>query len=741
MSVDLASRSPASERILPTLCASHCGGSCLLRVHVKDGAITRIETDEGDEPQIRGCFRGRAYRQRVYDPNRILHPLKRVGERGQAQFKEISWDEALSTVANEMVRIRDTYGAASIMYIPMAGDVVALHGHSLYDRLLRMFGGYTGMTGITSFGQGIFSSVATYGTFMCSNTRDDLLNSRLIILWGFDPGKCINGPNTAYYLAKANEQGARIIAVDPRLGETPASVADQWITIRPSTDAAMLIAMAYVIVTENLHDQAFLDKYTVGFDRYRDYLTGKEDGVPKTPGWAEDITGVPAETIAALAREYATTKPAALLAGIAPGRTRCGEMYHRAAAVLAPMTGNVGIHGGDAAARAWESVLGGLPYAFMVGFGSLPLPRVQKNPVEEGFPLEKNVLPAYRGPHVHYNRVADAIMNGKAGGYHTDYKMLFIAHCNFLNATPNINKTVEGLKRVGFVVTMEQVMTPTARYADIVLPTCTYMERNDITEVAQTFFAYGFQNKMIEPLGESRSPLDICCGLAEKLGLKNYCDMTEDQLLRAMAQRAGIPDYDKFKEEGLYKLPTPEPYVAFKKQVEEPEKNPFPTPSGKIEIYSSVMAEWNNPLLPPIPKWVEPFEIPSDPLARKYPLQLTTPHGKRRANAQYERVPWLREVEEQTVWISIADAKARGIRTGDKVRVFNDRGVLILPALVTRRLMPGVVQVESGAWYDPDENGVDRGGNANVLTRDDPSIGGHFCYNTCLVEVQKAEEE
>ncbi|MCX5998375.1 MAG: molybdopterin-dependent oxidoreductase, partial [Chloroflexi bacterium] len=216
-------------------------------------------------------------------------------------------------MANNIARIRDTYGPASIIYVAMGGDVVALHCSPLYERVIRMASGYTGPSGITSFGQGIFSSVATYGTYHCSNSRDDLLNSRLIIMWGLDPAKCINGTNTSWYLAKAREQGTRIILVDPRLGDTPAAVADQWITIRPSTDAAMLMAMAYVMVTENLHDQAFLDKYTVGFEQYRDYLLGKEDGMPKTPAWAEHLTGVPAETTAALAREYATTKPAALL--------------------------------------------------------------------------------------------------------------------------------------------------------------------------------------------------------------------------------------------------------------------------------------------------------------------------------------------------------------------------------------------------------------------------------------------
>jgi anaerobic dimethyl sulfoxide reductase subunit A len=741
MSTNTTSRAPGEEMVIPTLCASHCGGSCLLKVHVRDGVINRIETDDGEEPQLRGCFRGRAYRQRVYDPDRILYPLKRVGERGEGKFQRISWDEALTTVANEIVRVRETYGPASILMMRIAGDVTMLHGSELYERVLRMAGGYTGVYGITSFGQGIFSSIATYGTVSCSNSRDDLLNSRLIILWGFDPAKNVNGPNTTWYLARAKEQGTRIVSVDPWLGDTSASLADQWITIRPSTDAAMLIAMAHVMVTENLHDQAFLDKHTVGFDQYRDYLLGREDGVPKTPAWAEDITGVPAETIAALAREYATIKPAALLAGIGPGRTRCGEMYHRAAAVLAAMTGNVGNHGGDAAARAWESVFGGLPYPFMVSISSNPMPRAPRNPVNEGFPLMKSYLPPIRGPLVHWAKASDAIIKGKAGGYPNDYRMLFIANHNYVNATPNINKIVEAMKRVEFTVVTDQVMTPTARFADIVLPHCTYMERNDITIVAQTYFGYGFQNKVIEPLGESRTPLDIASALAEKLGIPNYNDQTEDELLREVARRAGIPDYDDFKKKGIYRMPMSEPYVAFKQQIEEPENNPFTTPSGKIEIYSSMMAAWEDPDLPPIPQWVEPFETPSDPLAKKYPLQLITPHGKRRALGQFDRVPWLREVESQTVRLSLPDAKARGIRSGEMVKVFNDRGVLMLPAEVTRRLVSGVVLIESGAWYDPDEDGVDRGGNTNVLTRDDPSIGGSFCYNTCLVEVQKAEEE
>ncbi|MBI2832447.1 MAG: molybdopterin-dependent oxidoreductase [Chloroflexi bacterium] len=733
-----SSRPDREEKVVPTLCSSHCGGSCLLRVHVKDGVITRIETDDSNEPQLRGCMRGRAYRQRVYAPDRVLYPLKRIGERGEGKFQRISWDEALTTVASELKRVRDTYGPASIMLAAMGGDVTMLHRAHLVDRLLSMAGGYTHTSGITSFGQGMFSSIATYGTLYASNDRADLLNSRLIILWGFDPAKSVNGTNTAWYLARAREKGTRIISVDQVFSDSAAtlvSASGGWIPIKPATDTAMLLAMAYVIITEGLQDQAFLDKYTFGFDKYKDYLLGKEDGIPKTPQWAESITGVSAETIANLAREYATTKPAALLSGIAPGRTTCGEMHHRAASVLAAITGNVGIPGGDAAGRAWESFLGGLPYKISPTRTGMP---TAKNPVDEGFPLSKNHLPAYSGPWVPYSRVADALIKGKAGGYYADYKLLFMVNVNFLNAMPNINKVVEALKKPEFTMVMEQFMTPTVKFADIVLPVCTYMERNDFTAGAQTYF-YGFQNKAIEPLGESKSHLDICTALAEKLGISDYNDKTEDYWLRHLAQKAEIPDYERFKKDCVYHIETDEPYVAFKEQIDDPEHHPFRTPSGKIEIYSQVMAEWNNPRLPPIPKWIDSIEIPGDPLSEKFPLQLITSHGKRRALGQFETLPWLKELVPQEVWLNPADARARGIKDGDMVQAFNGRGVVMLPAKVTPRIMPGVVQIESGAWYNPDGKGVDRGGNSNVLTTDEPSLAGNFSYNNCLVEVKKVE--
>jgi anaerobic dimethyl sulfoxide reductase subunit A len=184
-------------------------------------------------------------------------------------------------------------------------------------------------------------------------------------------------------------------------------------------------------------------------------------------------------------------------------------------------------------------------------------------------------------------------------------------------------------------------------------------------------------------------------------------------------------------------MPLTEPIIAFEKQVSDPENNPFTTPSGKIEIYSQRIAELDNPLCPPIPKYLPPWEGPQDPLTEQYPLQMINPAAKNRAHTSFDNVPLLREVEPQTIWISSADAHARGIRPGDMVEVFNDRGSVLIPAKITERIIPGVVALAAGAWYRPDENGRDQGGCANVLTRDQFSPGGVFCSNSCLVQVKK----
>ncbi len=723
--------SSSDEKVIPTSCAAHCGGTCRLNVHVRDGVITKIETDNGEEPQLRACVRGRSWRQRVYDPDRIKFPLKRTGERGEGKFKRITWDEALDTTVRELTRIKETYGPAAVVYALGGGDISQIHSSRRFHKVMCRNGGYTRVWGVWSFQAGVNAVSAMYGTWRSSNARSDLLNSRLIILWGWNPANTYCGTNTPWYLAQAREAGAKIISIDPRYTDTSAVLADQWIPIIPGTDAAALIAMAYVIIKNGLQDQGFLDKYTIGFGQYKTYIMGETDGVPKSPEWQEPITGVPAATIEAIAKEYAAVKPAALLCGIAPGRTAYGEQFHRASMALSAMTGNVGIHGGEAGGRAWEA---GSWYPYKMPYGMSPRPEDGTNPVGDIGKTDGRTA-IYVPVGVHFAHLADFFLTGKAGGYPADPKMFLIQNLNYLNQNPNCNKIAEGLKKLEFIAVIEQVMTPTAKFADIVLPSAMMLERNDIYVGVGTPF-YGCVNKVIEPVGECKTHLEIARELGARLGFTDLFGNEEEEIQKDIAA-SEIPEYEEFKKKGAYRLPEDEAYVAFKKQIEDPAGNPFPTPSGKIEIYLQTWGDSDNAQLPPVPQYIETWESRKDPLARRYPLQLISTHYKRRTHGQFDRVPWLRELQLQEMLINTGDAEARNVKNGEMVRVFNDRGEINIAARVTERIMPGVVDVPQGAWWDPDREGVDRGGNPNVLISEKTSPTGGFAYNTCLVQVEK----
>ncbi|MFC1895708.1 molybdopterin-dependent oxidoreductase [Thermodesulfobacteriota bacterium] len=717
------------EKTIPSGCSHDCGARCPLDVHVRNGRIVKIMPGQPDLVELRPCARGLLYHYRVYSPERVKYPMKRVGERGEGKFVRISWDEALDTVAGEITRIRDAHGPAAIMNFGYGGGHGRLHTRKTVMRLLAMAGGYTEWWGSASNEGAIFSAAATYANYRTGNEREDLLNARMIILWGTNPAESLFGNATRWYLTLAKEKGTKIVCVDPRFTETADSFASQWIPIRPGTDAAALVAMAHVIITEGLHDRDFLDAHTMGFDPFEDYVLGGEDGVAKTPAWAEQITGVPAAIIQTLARQYASLKPAALLPGWGPGRSSTGEQYHRAASALAALTGNIGIHGGSAAAMDGT---GGGP-------GGLDLPGAP-NAVEKQAPLRPDAF--RRCQHrtvarVHVSHAWDAILHGKAGGYYNDIKMVYVTCGDALNQWPDSNKAVKALRKLDFVVVHEQIMTPTAKYADILLPACTWCERNDINLPYICGHHAVYANKAIEPLFESKTDLDICTELAGRLGIEGYNEKTEDEWLRFVADRHGIPDYDTFKAKGFHLFEMPEPYVAFRAEIEDPEHNKFRTPSGKIEIFCQDLADLGRPDIPAIPKYIETWEGVNDPLREKYPLQLITPHSRKRIHSTLHHIPWFQKMEPHTVWMNPVDAGFRGIADGDEVKVFNDRGTVLIPTKITARIMPGVVSIYQGAWYDPDSSGIDRGGCANVLTRSEHSPGGAFCANTSLVQVSK----
>jgi len=251
-------------------------------------------------------------------------------------------------------------------------------------------------------------------------------------------------------------------------------------------------------------------------------------------------------------------------------------------------------------------------------------------------------------------------------------------------------------------------------------------------------------NKAIEPLEDVKSDLGICRELAARLGIHNpFLEMSEEEAIRRLVEAMEdvmpeVGDYQKFKQRGVHKIKRPDPVISFNKQIENPDNNTFPTLSGKIEIYSQLIADLNNPNIPPIPKHIDTWEGPEDPLAKKYPLQLVTVHQKNRAHSCFDNNPLLRELEQQSLCISSKNAKSRGIKDGEAVRVFNDRGETIVRARVTECIMPGIVSLGEGAWYSPDDEGRDRAGSPNILTQDSYAPGGAFPFNTALVEVEKA---
>ncbi|MFC1823166.1 molybdopterin-dependent oxidoreductase [Thermodesulfobacteriota bacterium] len=740
MDIDKTRNLGNDVKIVRTCVGMDCGGRCPLKVYVKDGVAIHVEGDDVEEPeQLRTCFRCRAFRQLVYHPDRLKYPMKRIGAKGEGKFERISWDEALDTIASNLKRVKENYGNSSIFLYGGYGFLGCLHAaYIAISRLLSMYGGFVTSYGNVSSEGCVFAVRAQYGDVMVGNSREELLNSRLIILWGWDPAKMIFGTNTLFYLARAKEAGARIISVDPVFNDTAATVADQWIPIRPGTDAAMLCAMAYFMVKNNLHNQKFLDTYAVGFDQYKQYIMGEEDGIAKTPAWAEGITGVPSEVIENLAREFATIKPAALMDGMGPARNAMGEQTIRCTMTLIAMTGNIGIKGGHAGGG-----LHGIPVGHIFRMPHIPVP---KNPAEKGPTVRGSFDPSLRLiARIYEAKIWDAILEGKAGGFPSDIKAAWFCGRNPVNQLTNSNKAAEAMKKLEFTIVSEVFMCATARYADILLPISSHWERNDLARPFPSGPYYFYANKVIEPMYESKSDWEIACELAPRMGITDYNDKTEDQWLRHFVETAPdlskeITDYDKFKNDGIHRVKM-EPYIAFKEQIEDLAAHPFPTPSGKIEIYSQLLADINNPKIPPIPKYIESWEGLNDPLAKKYPLQLITPHPKRRAHSVLDNVPWLRELEQQSVFINPVDAKIRGFVDDDEVIVFNDRGTVIIPARITSRIMPGVVCIYEGAWYTPDEKGRDRGGCANVLTKDSYSPGLAFCANTALVQIKKFRED
>ncbi|MCB6179104.1 molybdopterin-dependent oxidoreductase [Rhodobacter sp. Har01] len=771
-----------------TSCAHNCGSRHMLVAHKKGDVIVRLSTDNGsyqgdaygtdteEKPQLRACLRGRSYRLRLYSPERLLYPMKRVGARGEAKFKRISWDQALTEISERMTHLKTTYGPTAILDQSYAGaSFGVLHKsdqiEGLLGRFLGMFGCRTSSWSVPSYQGTTSSSRWTFGTIQDGNEDDAFAHSKLIVMWGWNPAYTFHGGNTFYYMRMAKQRGCKFVLVDPQYTDSAAAYDAWWIPIKPGTDAAMMAGMAYHIFATGRQDQAFIDRFVQGMDKgtmpdwaegqenFRDYIAGRTDGIPKSPEWASAICGVPAADIIKLAELYADTKPAALKASWAPGRAAYGEQYNRMAAALQAMTGNIGVLGGcaEGVGKGWH-------------------------PEGIAYPHDDNANIWYAS--IKSDRWAHAVLNypdikreelglwprkDKLDGVIPNIRGIFWQGSDWLNQLTNINKEIAAIRKLdsygtgeSLLVCMDSTITPTGIWADYLLPIATHFERHDVALPWYKGHYYIHRPKVIEPMGESKTDLQVFTELAYRLGFgpgynpkadRSYFDdpdaVDEAYLVdwwtnKVQAKQGVTWTWDEFKARGVYKFILAEPHIAFRDQIEKGEA--FLTPSGKIEIFSTKLAQvkdwtrtqWGYPI-PAIPKWIEPWESLNSPKTADFPFHMVTPHPRWRTHSIFNNIPWLRETFAQETTMNASDAKRLGIVSGDTIEVWNDRGKVVTPVHVTERCMPGVLVLHEGAWMDIDENGVDRSGNPDFLTLDEPSPAGAFAYNTILVNARKTD--
>lgn len=769
----------AGERMVRVGCPAHnCGGRCVLLATVRDGRIVRLEADDRPDsvaaPQLRACVRGRSYLRRQYHPDRLLHPLRRVGKRGEGKFERVSWDEALDLVASQMRRVRETHGPGALFVPYGTGSYNQTNGSHVARRLMNVSGGCLGIWNSYSWAAINVATPTVYGTLTTGNQRQDWLNAKIILMWGWNPAEMRDGTNSDWFVKLARERGARVVCIDPRHSLSAAALADEWFPIRPGTDAALMTAMAHVIVSEGLHDADFVRTHCVGFDSsqmppgceaeesWKDYLLGTRDGVPKTPEWAEPITAVPAATIARLAREYATSVPGVLYQGYGMQRRAYGEQVVRAGCALAALVGNVGIPGGWASGLGNQAPDGGPAWTlFPTGtnpFGAAIPCFLWTEAVLRGREMGEADGVVFSGT-VARGRDAAALFGATTGAESprrlgADVKLIYAVATNALvNQHANVNRTAAILRdesKVEFLAVQDNFLTPTARFADVVLPACTQFETWGVADGWKYGDEVILAPKLVEPPGECRSDYAICAGLARRLGVEEAFTEGRDErgwvewvLDRYRETRfPGLPSLDELLEKnvGVWANPVTKPAIAFEEFRKDPEAHPLSTPSGKIEIFSETLLAKGNPKeIPAVPKYVEEWESPFGPEAREHPLQVVGHHTLHRVHSTHDDNDWLEEAFPQRVFLNPLDAEARGIRDGDEVRVFNSRGAVRLPCRVTPRILPGVVDLPQGAWWTPDERGEDRRGNVNVLTSErwTPLAFG-TAQHTAMAQVEKA---
>jgi len=826
-----------------------------ISVYVRDGRIVRVRPLVIDENDLRPWTieaDGRKFspprkvtvspstlteRIKVYSEDRIEYPMKRVDfdpegdrhpeTRGRSGYERISWDEALDIVAGEIRRVQAVYGPEALLALAPSHHNWGNVGYKL-SAFMRFFNvlGFTSVFDNPDSWEGFhWGAIHTYGFYwnLGAPEQYDLLedamkNTELMVYWSNDPDSTRGtycGQESAIWRLWLRELGKKQIFIDPFCNYTTVIMGDKWIAPRPGTDTAMAEAIAYVWIKEGTYDKEYIATHTNGFEEFKKHIMGEDDGVPRTPEWAAEVCDVPSHIIKSLAREWAS-KRTMLSCGNRGGfggamRQAYGHEWARLMVLLQAMQGL-----GRPGVGLWGATMGAPYYAqfFFPGYGDkdamISFSRATKKHVHN--PVEQRL---YR------LLVPDAILNPpvswRGEGFcsqsieqqfkpytypmpgNSEVRMFYRYGGSFIGTMTETNKWVRMYQspKLEFVVNQDCWMMGETRFADIILPACTALERNDISEFgctgcAESYVKYGsngcnyrvivHQKKCIEPLYESRPDYEIFTLLAERLGLRDeFTDggKSEEDWVRGMYEISDLPKYiswEEFEKKGYFVVPFPEDYKPTPalrwyyegRDCDTPDNNPkkntekgkeLATYSGKIEFVSRSLTEHlpDDEDRPPMPRYIPSWEGPASELARKYPLQLISPHTRFSYHTHYDKTgSWLWEIPGhrvlkdghywQAVRIHPADAGARGIRDGDIVRLYNDRGTVLGIAQVTERVRPGVVHSYcSSGKYDPLEPGkpysVDKGGCVNLLTssRLMSQNAPGMAPNSVLIEVSKWE--
>jgi biotin/methionine sulfoxide reductase len=736
---------------------------------VEDGRFVAVEPFAGDG---KPSPISEALPDAVYNRARIAHPMVRrswleggpgsaTTQRGAEPFVQVSWDEALRLVGDEIERVRDRFGNAAIFAGSYGWASAGRFHHpvTLIKRFFNTIGGFTNQVGNYSVGAGLIILPYVVGTTRATGgpltSWDGIAqHTELFVSFGGLPLKNaqvadggIADHSLEHWQRQAKAGGVAFVNISPNRTDCADFLEADWIAPRPNTDVALMLGLAHTLVTEGLADQAFLDRYCVGYDRFADYLLGTSDGQPKDAEWAAAISDVPAETIRALARRMAGCRTM-LNTNLALQRGDHGEQPFWMTIVLAAMLGQIGLPGGGF----------GLGYGSISGMG-VPQTEIRPLRMPVGKPAIDSFVPVARFVDMLLNPGATIDWNGRQVTF-PDVHMVYWAGGNPFSHHQDINRMIAGFQRPDTIVVHEPWWTPMARMADIVLPVTTSLERNDIGASTRDRFLVKME-RAIEPVGEARNDFDVFAALAERFGtldafaeghdemgwLRQLYDVTRDN---ATAAGVELPDFDTFWETGYAEVPPPsEPYVMFADFRADPDGHPLKTPSGKIEIFSETIAGFGYDDCPGHPTWLTPAEWLGADRARRYPVHVLSNQPRWRLHSQLDCASVSQDAKIQgreAVWINTEDARSRGIHEGDVVRLHNERGALLAGAHVTDDMRPGVVQLPTGAWYDPLEPGapgtLDVHGNPNMVTLDKGTskLAQGPVAQTALVQVERYEE-